>query len=793
MTNNDIKKFCVNLAQAESEQEVIKILNNVGLWDRESVWVDYDHNPNNFSTIGNQQSSPDTALVEKLINSVDAVLTRECLRKGIKPDSENAPQSIAEALKDFFGVYDGKLSSIDASQRARLAENILLVATGEKSNPCYSIIDFGEGQTPKRMPDTFLSLNKSNKLKIPFVQGKFNMGGTGALQFCSIKHNLQLIISRRDPQIKQNDDETANKWGFTIIRREDPRGGMRSSSFRYLAPEGKILMFDASTLPLLPKEYPEAYGDDFEHGTFIKLFEYQLKGFKTIVKFDLYYRLALLLTNVALPIKLYERREGYRADSYHIVLSGLSVRLDEDKSENLEPNFPSSSDMKIMGQEMKVLLYAFKKDKREKYTRNEGIIFIVNGQAHGFLPQTFFDKKSVGMSYLSDSILVIVDCSKFTQRTREDLFMNSRDRLRDGVAIRYEIEKQLEELIRNHPGLRALREQRRREEIENKLQDSKPLAEVIENIIKKSPALSKLFLEGVRIRNPFNLVDTKVSTKFTGKKFPSYFRLSKQYPKENPKSCPINRRYRIQFETDAENEYFNRDREPGQFSIAFNDHVIQDFALNLWNGLATLTVELPSDIKVGDILFFKTEITDNSRIEPFYNEFYVKVGEKEEKQSGGGGKRKFPPDGNDSEEIRKIPSSLDLPTMIELRKNDSNWKEHFRNKEDSRDDDAGALSIKDAGDNGYDFFINMDNVYLQTEVKGNTKIDHRLLEARFKYGMVLVGISLLDYFEKKESEKSKTEETNDASMFKKIYQLSKAISPILLPMISSLGDLKIES
>lgn len=793
MKNNDIKKLCVNLAQAESEQEVIKILKNVGLWDRESVWVDYDHNPNNFSTIGNQQSSPDTALVEKLINSVDAVLTRECLRKGIKPDSENAPQSIAEALKDFFGVYDGKLSSIDASQRARLAENILLVATGEKSNPCYSIIDFGEGQTPRRMPDTFLSLNKSNKLKIPFVQGKFNMGGTGALQFCSTKHNLQLIISRRDPQIKQNDDETVNKWGFTIIRREDPCGGMRSSSFRYLAPEGKISMFDASTLPLLPKEYPEAYGDDFKHGTFIKLFEYQLKGLKTIVKFDLYYRLALLLTNVALPIKLYERRKGYRADSYHIVLSGLSVRLDEDKSDNIESNFPSSSDMKIMGQEMKVLLYAFKKDKREKYTRNEGIIFIVNGQAHGFLPQTFFDKKSVGMSYLSDSILVIVDCSKFTQRTREDLFMNSRDRLRDGVAIRHEIEKQLEELIRNHPGLLALREQRRREEIENKLQDSKPFAEVIENIIKKSPALSKLFLEGVRIKNPFNLVDTKVSTKFMGKRFPSYFRLSKQYPKENPKICSINRRYRIQFETDAENEYFNRDREPGQFSIAFNDQVIQDFALNLWNGLATLTVELPSDIKVGDILFFKTEITDNSRIETFYNEFYVRVGEKEEKQSGGGGKRKLPPDGNDSEEIRKIPSSLDLPTMIELRKNDSNWKEHFHNKEDSRDDDAGALSIKDAGDNGYDFFINMDNVYLQIEVKGNTKINHRLLEARFKYGMVLVGISLLDYFEKKESEKSKTEETNDASIFKKIYQLSKAISPILLPMISSLGDLEIES
>lgn len=486
MSNQEIKKLCIDLVKTEGEGEVIKILKKAGFWEEKTAWEDYDKNPNNFSTIGNQQSNPDTALVEKIINSVDAVLMRECWRRGIRPDNSKAPNSIPEALKEYFGIYDGKLSSIDADQRATIAQNILLVATGEKSNPCYSIIDFGEGQTPQRMPDTFLSLNKKNKLNVQFVQGKFNMGGTGALQFCSIKHNLQLIISRRDPKIATNEDDTTkNKWGFTIIRREDPQGGMRSSSFRYLAPDGKILMFDAESLPILPKEYPQPHGDNFEYGTFIKLFEYQLKGYKTNILFDFYNRLSMLLPGVALPVRMVERRIGYTGHSFETTTSGLNVRLDEDKKENLEENFPSSSDMKIMGQQMKVLLYAFKKDKREKYTKNEGIIFIVNGQAHGFLPQTFFDRKSVGMSYLNDSILVIADCSKFERRVQEDLFMNSRDRLRDSVAIRYEIENQLEDLVKNHPGLRALREQRRREEIEDKLKDSKPLAEVLENIIKK--------------------------------------------------------------------------------------------------------------------------------------------------------------------------------------------------------------------------------------------------------------------------------------------------------------------
>jgi hypothetical protein len=58
----------------------------------------------------------------------------------------------------------------------------------------------GEGQTPEKMPDTLLSLNKSKKLRIPFVQGKFNMGGTGALKFCG-KEAIQFILSKRDPRL----------------------------------------------------------------------------------------------------------------------------------------------------------------------------------------------------------------------------------------------------------------------------------------------------------------------------------------------------------------------------------------------------------------------------------------------------------------------------------------------------------------------------------------------------------------------------------------------------------------
>jgi hypothetical protein len=108
-------------------------------------------------------------------------------------------------------------------------------------------------------------------------------------------------------------------------------------------------------------------------------------------------------------------------------------------------------------------------------------------------------------------------------------------------------------------------------------------------------------------------------------------------------------------------------------------------------------------------------------------------------------------------------------------------------------DERSALKVVDAGeDAGYDFFINMDNAYLQLEIKENTKIEPSLLEARFKYGMVLLGISLLDFDGKnKKSDNYDSQKDEGVSIYEKISLFTKAISPTLLPMIASLGELEI--
>src|SRR5260370_38831637 len=143
---------------------------------------------------------------------------------------------MSEAVGRFYGIKDGRLDSLDSKQLTALAERIYVVATGGKTSPCYLIVDSGEGQTPNRFPDTFLSLNRSNKMRIPFVQGRFNSGGTAVLQFCGDK-NMQLIVSRRHPDARILDgDNSKNLWGFTIVRRRRAQHGGRVWRYVSLAP-----------------------------------------------------------------------------------------------------------------------------------------------------------------------------------------------------------------------------------------------------------------------------------------------------------------------------------------------------------------------------------------------------------------------------------------------------------------------------------------------------------------------------------------------------------------------------
>ena len=99
MENHDL---CLCLADSENEQEVIKLLKKCNYWDNPSCWRYFGDTPDNYSTIGNQQERAEYALVEKIINSVDALLMGKCLENNINPKSAEAPKNINDKISKFF-------------------------------------------------------------------------------------------------------------------------------------------------------------------------------------------------------------------------------------------------------------------------------------------------------------------------------------------------------------------------------------------------------------------------------------------------------------------------------------------------------------------------------------------------------------------------------------------------------------------------------------------------------------------------------------------------------------------
>jgi hypothetical protein len=824
MNNEQAKELCLNLIRADSEEAVISLLRQVGFWDDLRHWRLYDDNENNFSAIGNQKARPEDALVEKLINSVDARLIDECRRRGIDPECDDAPQSIREAVARYFDGEEAAASSTagllrnwSKSKRTDIAEGITLAATGSapgqgNRNPCFTISDRGEGQTPEGMPGTLLSLTRSYKIRIIFVQGKFHMGGTGVLKFCG-KHNLQLIVTRRDPAVLgERPLESDTQWGFTVVRRIVPEGAVRSSVYMYLAPltegrspgKGGVPRFSADSLPIFP-EGRNAYARESPHGTLIKLYEYEATGCKSniLMRDGLLRRVEVLLPEVALPIRFHECRPSYKGHegSFDNTLTGIVIRLEDDKSNALEFS-PSTCPINVAGEHMSATLYAFKRGKADTYRKDEGIVFTRNGQTHAHLTKDFFRRKQVGLSYMADSLLVMVDCSNLSVVAGEDLFLNSRDRLSKG-PLRTEIDNAIADWLRHHQGLRELSERRRREETDEQLKDSKPLEDILRRVLRVSPILSRLFLAGERITNPFRTTSvTSEAAPFDGKAHPTFFKFKdKPYGTVLKRDCHINLRCRITFETDVVDDYFGRPAHQGEFRLYIQHgdvrHAVEDYVgPNLQNGIATLSVRLPANCQVGDQLDFVASVDDSTLLDPFENCFTVTVKGAAEVRSGTG-KKGNPPSEKPGGE-HEVATGIQLPEITRVYATSENGRKTWGDLSPAFDKNS-ALRVKrrPPGEGGapsevYDFFINMDNLYLQSELKVSTK-DAEVTATRFEIGMVLLGLALLqgskngqghqadDINGDQEGEEEDVEET--------VEQTTRVIAPILLPMIQSLGAL----
>lgn len=126
------------------------------------------------------------------------------------------------------------------------------------------------------------------------------------------------------------------------------------------------------------------------------------------------------------------------------------------------------------------------------------------------------------------------------------------------------------------------------------------------------------------------------------------------------------------------------------------------------------------------------------------------------------------------------PAGISLPNVSEVTHEE--WDAHDFDKE-------SALDVKSVDGDVYDFYVNMENIHLQSELKPIAKNEAKmkLLKARYKYSMVLIGLSILGYgknhHDPENEQKSEIEEPEQT-----VRLVTRMLSPIILPMIAVMGD-----
>ncbi len=438
-SNVDFEQLFHQLYRAKDEEQVQRILDENPSFFDDVHWKPLGDNKSNFSVVNNQQSNSIAAIIEKVTNSIDALLMKRAYETGVALKGTDAPKSMEEAVKRFFpGQTDWDLQQFRRAQ----AEEIQVIADGKgprerRNQPTAVIIyDNGEGQRPEDFERTFLSLLKGNKNDIQFVQGKYNMGGSGALVFAGTKR-FQLLGSKRF--------DGSGEFGFTLIREHAKTESdmAKETWYEYWIPNGSIPSFPISELEL------GLENRKFKTGTIIKLFDYQFDSGYSAFAQDLNQSITEYLFEPALPILTKDTPERYPNNKVLVTdLYGLKRRLEREKDEYLEERFLEEFDEDPIGN-MKVNCFVFRtrvKDNDAKQTKeniqkryfknNMSVLFSMNGQVHGHFTSEFITR-SLKMNMLKSHLLIHVDCTHMNYDFRKELFMASRDRMKDGNATQH--------------------------------------------------------------------------------------------------------------------------------------------------------------------------------------------------------------------------------------------------------------------------------------------------------------------------------------------------------------------
>ena len=753
------------LLEADDEAAAIAALTKRGLLQAPDRWRYVGNMPNNQSVVHAQQSSPSAALVEKFTNALDAILLRQCKAKGIDPRGPNAPASMAKAVETFFGDM---ASWNDPDIRKFAEENMVLYATGSKARPCVALYDAGEGQLPENFPSTFCSLiygsdQGSYKGAIPFVQGRFNMGGTGVLPFCSEKYKLQLVVSRVPSDVAKTNN---HEWGYTLFcffpSKQDP-------SWKYLlGSDGKILTAGNKPLGLVPKlgaksgEVCPPRERAVPSGTLVKMFDYQAP--RSNICGELFKKLQEYLLRPALPLRIIECRDSYKAK-----VMGVNVwdRLNAWGKDKFEPGFEDGASVSVVldtGETIPAEIRVFKQVKGvsdDVEMPQTGLRALINGQSHARRDAQFFRTKAVDKEHIAGSMLVMLDCTDLGQDSRNALFMSNRETFREDPLLAA-LFKMLQKELHDHEGLELLNRKRYEEKVKDAVDDEDGI-KALEELLATDPTLAELFgsmatgkVAAKTATNANHGLIPGAPQPFQGLDYPTYIHRRDKSTTVHVE-VPQGDVARVSFLTDVKNNYFTRHKHRGicLFTGEFEP------SYHLFNGRLTFTCAVDKELAVGTKLTTVALITDKKGSGPFKLTFHATVAPKKQPKEDNGEEK--PPHTPPEPKVHATPSR---PNITEADKGA----------------DKPPLTIEKVPTTGLlQLVLNTTNALLVEAKAKLPKEEEAAVSFVFKYGLALVAMGLLETAKKSEEWKQ-----DEASCRKRIEETASGVARVIVPLCLSL-------
>lgn len=579
------KEMFLKLLSVSSSDEIASLIESDNFFKPENCdWKPYGGRENNAGQVEGQMKSSSNALVEKLTNSIDALLMRRCYEvEGKAPDSKDPklPKSLSEAISKYFGGED----EINKKRSEWAKQHLVVLAKGDKKKPTLTVIDRGEGQSPERIQNTIVHLSGSIKRNVDFVFGKYHQGGSAAIRFCGSKAKcFQLVLSRRAETIAEKGKQ--NDYGWTLVRRNYKS---RTAFYEYCTDKNGNTFSFKFEKPLKI----DGLDIEFADGCLIRMYDYYLDNPSNITygRNSLAFDIDSKLQKSPLPIYLQDMR-GWRGDTKYTI-AGLLRRI-EDNKDIVADDITLPAGLGEVGvRNIRCIRLKHISDAKgvESYKlQREKIFYVENGLALGYENESFV-RTDCELPALAPYLLCYIDMSDIPVELA-NLFHAGREEFAHTDDYRT-LKDRLKTFFENEIFEKWDKEYQEKS-LASANEDNKELDKLIEKAIVDDPELKELLGIGEEIKIPKGKEEDK--EKYVGEEDPKRFEYIGEQPKEVDKSSYA----LVSFKTEAEDKLLTRKKN--RYYIEWSrDSKLFDVVLRGMNkGVISLRVDCKENANVGD-------------------------------------------------------------------------------------------------------------------------------------------------------------------------------------------------